>query len=199
MSKRRKASEVWDRLVMEAGEEEIAAAAAMTDAQVDEYLAANGLDTPAVRAQADAFLAALAEPPPAAPASEQPVPAEKAADAPVPRAEPRRRIPAVVWVAAAVAVGGAVGTYVAMHQGPPGPDQPRPEPPYPTPPSTVVPAPSDLVAARELRQRAVAAYADHDPEGAQRWLEEAKAIDPEGDEAPEVQALRRKLLRDKPR
>jgi hypothetical protein len=199
MSKRRKASEVWDRLAMEAGEDEIEAAAAMTDAQVDEYLAASGLDTPAVRSQADAFLAALAAPRPDAPAIEKPAPDRKAAVAPVPKAEPRRRVPAgVVLVAAAVAVGGAVGTYVALHQGPPGPDQPRPEPPHPPPPSTVAPAPSDLLSARELRQRAVEEYANHNLMGAQRWLEEAKAIDPEGDEAPEVQELRRKLLHDKP-
>jgi hypothetical protein len=62
MRRPRKASEVWDRLAMEAGQDEIDAAAAMTDAQVDEYLAANGLDTPAVRSQVDAFLAALADP-----------------------------------------------------------------------------------------------------------------------------------------
>jgi len=40
--------------------------------------------------------------------------------------------------------------------------------------------------------------ASHDLAGAPRWLEEARAIDPEGDEAPEVQELRRKLRRDKP-
>jgi hypothetical protein len=60
VSKRRTASEVWDILAVEAGQDEIDAAVAMTDAQVDEYLAANGFDVAELDAKADALLDAIA-------------------------------------------------------------------------------------------------------------------------------------------
>lgn len=56
MSQRRTASEVWDILAVEAGADEIEAAVAMTDAQVDAYLSAHGFDEAALDAKADALL-----------------------------------------------------------------------------------------------------------------------------------------------
>jgi hypothetical protein len=195
VSKRRTASEVWDILAVEAGEDEIEAAATMTDAQVDEYLSAHGFDPAELDAKADALLDAMAG---RAALREAATAAETAAvkgAAPVPlRSDERRRRPSVVWLAAAVATAGAVGTYVALHEGEQGPHRAGPD--QALPPSTSVPAPpssSDLVTARELRQQAAERYAHLDSVGAERYLDEARQFDPEGDKAPEVQELRRKL------
>lgn len=175
----------------------------MTDEQVDEYLAAHGFDEAELDAKADALLdemagrAALREA-----ASAAGTAAVKAAAAIALRPDDRRRRrPSVVWLAAAatVATAGAVGTYVALHEGKQGPDRARPERWVPSSPS--VPAPpssADLVTARELRQQAAERYADQDLVGAERFLDEARQFDPDGDEAPEVQELRRKLRPVKP-
>jgi hypothetical protein len=203
VSKRRTASEVWDILAVEAGQDEIEAAAAMTDAQVDEYLSANGFDGAELDAKADAFLDALA----GRAAVREAASAAETAAVPAAGAIPlrpddrRRRRPPIVWLAAAatVATAGAVGTYVALHEGKQSPDRAGPEPYVPPSTSTSAPpASANLVAARQLRQLAAERYADKDLVGAERYLDEARAFDPEGDEAPGVQELRRKLRPVKP-
>ena len=56
---RRTPAEMWELLVQEAGEEEIAAIEALSDQEVEAYLRANGFDVDAEKAKAEAFLDAL--------------------------------------------------------------------------------------------------------------------------------------------
>jgi hypothetical protein len=178
----------------------------MTDAQVDEYLSAHGFDEADLDAKADALLdamagkAALRE----AGTAAQAAAAAAAQGSPIAALRPdrgRRSRPSVAWLvaAASVATAGAVGTYVAVHEGKQGPDRAGPEPWVP--PSTSVPAPpaaAELEAARELRLLAAERYRDQDLVGAERYLDEARAFDPDGDKSPAVQELRRKLRALKP-
>jgi hypothetical protein len=196
VSKRRTASEVWDILAVEAGQDEIEAAVAMTDAQVDEYLSAHGFDEAELDAKADALLDAMAGRAALREAASMAETAAVKAAAPIPlRPDDRRRSrPAVVWLvaAASVATAGAVGTYVAVHEGKPSPDRAGPETWVP-PSTSAPPAAADLEAARELRMLAAERYRDQDLVGAQRYLDEARTFDPDGDRSPAVQELRRKL------
>jgi hypothetical protein len=55
----RSPAEVWEKLVQEAGEDEIAAACAMNEEEAEAYLRAQGFDVEAEKAKGEAFLAAL--------------------------------------------------------------------------------------------------------------------------------------------
>jgi hypothetical protein len=141
---------------------------------------------------ADVSRAPVAEPEEVAVAAVEQVAPRRAAER-----EPRRRPrPVVVWLAAAatLTVGGGV-LYAALHQPPaPGPESPHaPLPSTPAPVESVVP---DLVAASHLRVRAAAAC------DAKQWstclqdLDEARTMDPAGDDAPTVKSLRERATRE---
>jgi hypothetical protein len=191
--------EIWNVLLEQAAEDdafEAAAAAtdALTDAQVEEELRLAGFDVAELN---DAALSVLAEAAPAQPL--EPVQAV-AQVVPLPSLEkaPKRRRPAVFWLAAAAAattatVGGGV-LYATLH-APSRPSPPAPEPtvaPTPSTPAPVVPAPPDLVAARDLRARARDALAMGYATQCLDLLDQAKAIDPAGDQAADVVALRQR-------
>jgi hypothetical protein len=105
----------------------------------------------------------------------------------------------VLWLAAAATtatVGGGV-LYATLH-APSQPSPPSPGPtvaPPPSAPAPVVPPPPDLVAARDLRARARDALAMGFATRCLDLLDEAKAIDPAGDEAADVVALRKRATR----
>lgn len=208
--------EIWDKLVDEAGEKEIEAAASVSVEQAEKELAAAGFDVAAERAKAEAFLDNLARPeagepapPVVAVAAEEPPPVSTpemvrsvvAVEPEAPPARPvlpvlpmtarRRPRPVVMWLAAAavIAVGGTAIAYVALHP-------PAPEAIGPAPDTS---ASANLAAAADLRQRAAAAC------NAERWiaclsdLDKARALDPDGERTPEVKTLRQRAFRrDKP-
>jgi hypothetical protein len=108
---------------------------------------------------------------------------------------PRRRgpRPAVLWLAAAATfavAGGAV--YATLHRSP----EPvaKGHPPEPSTPAPVVPSADDLVVAADLRGKAAVAC------DAKQWsvclaeLDEARAVDPGGDDASTVKSLRDKAI-----
>jgi len=157
----------------------------------------------AERAKASAFLDALEngtlEPGPEAPEPEPPPSAATAVAqhatprvSMVPRRKSQRSV--VLWLAVtATAVVGGGALYAALHQAPaPGP---TPEPPSPSPTSPSVPAPTpstvpDLVAAADLRREAAAACDTKQWSVCLAKLDQARAADPRGDDAPMVTALR---------
>jgi len=179
-------SDIWKQLVEEAGVAEIDAAASITVEQAEAELAAAGFDVAAERAKAGAFLDALESG--AAPAD------AKAAPSPSRPHVPRgRRRPVLLWLAAVAAVtvaGGAL--YAALSQPPPRTPAPRPTPD---------PVPSAVPNPVLLRRQAADAC------DAQQWgecladLDEARAVDPDGDAKPAMKALRARAMRggsDKP-
>ena len=207
-------------LVDEAGEDAIDGAATVSVAQAEAELKAAGFDVAAERAKANAFLDALvgeassaeAERPTAREAATRAIetarspaegtrPAEGARPAEGKRptegtrpADGTRRKASrarVVWLAAAAflaVVGGTV--YEELHPE----DFAGHPPPTPTGSAPVVPSATDLAAAAELRHKAAAAC------DAKQWsvclaaLDEARAVDPGGDEAVAVKALREKAV-----
>ncbi len=212
---------IWDVLEAQAREDDeldaaIDAVAAMSDAELDAELQRGGFDVAQLAGTAralreDAAGAAETAGDPetesasasaSATASESgPETVAEAVEqvAPAPRSERvrRRRPPtAVLWLAAAAtAATVGAGLYAALHRAPDAVPEPAPPAP-PSPPSPVPsPAPSmpgpDLVAARELRARAVDAFALGDAPECLELLDRARELDPAGDTAPEVVALRR--------
>lgn len=193
---------VWNVLLEQAREDDAfealaAATDALTDAQVKAELRDAGFQLAEVERAA---LAPLAETAPMSFVSDLAMqPAQAVAQvAPRPRLErPKRRRPAAFWLAAAattasaVSVGGSV-LYATLH-APPPPTLPQPAPgPSLSAPAPVVPAPPDRVAARDLRARARDALAKGYQGQCLDLLDEAKILDPDGDLAPDVVALRQK-------
>jgi hypothetical protein len=181
--------EVLERQAREdaAVEAEIAAIAALSDAQLDDALRGAGLDPAELEAQAGALFDAHL-----GPAAVQAVAQE------TPRGladRPRRRRPAAlaVWLAAGAAAATAGGAllYSLTHREPQ--EQPVPEPSTPNPsPSPSAPPQRELVAATPAEQRAAAALAldQGRPEECLRLLDAAKQRDPAGDATPEIRSLR---------
>jgi len=98
----------------------------------------------------------------------------------------------LIAAAAAAAAGGAI--YAAVHHEP-APPPPSPQPtPTPEPSTPEQPVVPDLVAAATWREKAVAACK------AEQWrdcltdLDHARALDPDGDDTPEVKATRMKAI-----
>jgi hypothetical protein len=195
--------EIWNVLLDQAREDDafeavVAATDALSDEQVADELRLAGFQMAEVQRAALAPLAELGLLPPASEPAMQPVQAV-AQVVPLPSIDrSKRRRPAVLWLAAAATtatVGGGV-LYATLH----APSQPSPIVPEPTvapPPSTsapVVPPPPDLVAARDLRARASDALAIGDAAQCLELLDQAKTIDPAGDEAADVAALRRRAM-----
>jgi hypothetical protein len=200
MSAMKREALLWQKLVAEAGEELIEEAASVSVAQAEKDLAEAGFDVAAERARAEAFLASLEGVAAAEEAVAQAVPQEAPASLPerVAKGERKKPRPAGVWVAAAAAAvaAGAAVTYVATHPG----EAPTTSPT--TPPSTGTAAPS-LAAAADLRRSAAAACEEGRADACVSLLDQAAAVDPAGDTAPEVQRLRKKAaaieMKPKPR
>jgi hypothetical protein len=196
---KRTAAELWEQLVDEAGEDLIARAASMSVKDAEKELAAAGVDVAAERAEAERFLEDLAsgafekriaEERKAEPTAESPAKAETSglrerSEAPAPkpaeRRENRRRRSSVSWLAIAASFAvGVGGTYAMMGGAGPGVSAPRP----PEPP-----------AAAELRRQAAAAC------DAKRWaecladLDEARTLDPPGDDEASIKAQRDRAMR----
>ena len=183
----RKHADLWRELVDEAGEDEIDRAANVSVAEAEDELRAAGFDVAAERAKAGAFLDGLGTAGSTS-TSEQARPAE----APPRLAEATRRKrprPATLWLAAAATfavAGGAV--YATLH--PSHEVVSKGHPPAPSTPAPVVPSVDDLVVAADLRGKAAAAC------DAKQWsvclaeLDEARAVDPGGDDASSVKSLR---------
>jgi hypothetical protein len=196
------ATQVWRRLVDEAGEDEIAAVLSMSQEQVDAELAGAGFDLGTERAKADAFLEELvsgaldgslgfrSETPEV---MQAPTSAVVAIARPQPRPEPwhrRRPRTALVLLVAATAAAAAGATYVAMHHEP-APAPPLPSPPAPAPaPSPTASVVPDLVAAADWRSKAVAACDAKDFETCLADLDIARVLDPDGDDRPLVRRTR---------
>jgi hypothetical protein len=123
----------------------------------------------------------------------EPSPPERPEARPRPWAPEKQRLPPVFWFAAATVAAAAAGglVYALAHPG-----APPPVPSPPTPSSAPAPEPPSqrLIAASDLRRRAFAECQ------ASRWQEcvarfdDARMLDPAGDEAPEVEAARGKAL-----
>ena len=194
--------QLWEKLVQEAGEDEIEAACAESDEEVERYLAANGFDVEAERAKGEAFLAALVGetgPSPSTSTSTSTTggAAVEASEAPeserdvvweAPRRRPagvERSYPAAGWIATAatVAMGAAAAASVVLAT----PVQPGHEDSDAHATRRDSPAVAD---AMELRGRAKVALDAWRPEECLRLLDEAKARIPGGDGAEEVVEMR---------
>jgi hypothetical protein len=197
MTSKRTPEEILLAVEESAFDEELDRVTAMTPEQRRAELEGAGFDLSELHAEADAWAARMEQEPEAPAPEAPPVAVAAVAQVPVPRRperEVRRRpAPVLVWLAAAVAVtvaGGAL--YAALHPTP-GPTI-APLPPAPPTPAPIPSAVPDLVAAVELRRLAAAAC------DAQRWgeclvlLDQAAAVDPDGDDAPPVRSLRDRAI-----
>jgi len=182
----RKHADLWKELVDEAGDDEIDRAATVSVAQAEAELAAASFDVAAERANAGAFVGALGGGVSSAPAR------ETAPRAPEPTLRKARRA-RVLWLAAAAsfAVVGGGALYAALQSPPPVGHAPPPTPPGSAP---VVPPADDLAVAADLRRKAAAAC------DAKQWsvcladLDDARAVDPGGDDGAVVKLLRDKAI-----
>lgn len=187
---KRSPGELWRQLTDEAGDDPVDRAASVSVAQAEGELGEAGFDVAAERAKADALLAeieaetstsgpaVLAEPKnPAASAPVIPIARGRTARTVAPSSRRRRRTWWVAGAAAAAAVVAALSIPTAITVMTPLPTKP--------------PSPAQDAAA--LRREALAACdAQRYRECAER-LDEARALDPEGEKAPEVRAVRRLL------
>jgi hypothetical protein len=191
------AREVWRKLVAEAGEEDIELVASLGVEDVERELAAYGFDVAAERGKGEAFLAELAGEPEAS--GQRPVTAAHAVEN-VRAArrfddERRRRPGAMAFVIATVAAAAAGGVVYELTHRAPEPPGPSPSPsPSPIAPSPVEAPQRDLVAA-DLRRKAAASCDVKRWAECLEWLDEAKKVDPAGDEAPEARGLRERAMR----
>jgi len=192
MSKRTP-EQVWRTAEKEATEEEIEFQRACNTsvAEAEKELAATGLDPKAERERAGDWRRQIEERV-AARKRKELLDRERARSL---RPERRSR-PAFVWLVAAT-LGAAVGgglVYVTMHREP----APTPAPvPGPTPsraPEPVEPAPPQLVSAADLRRDAFQECDVHEWDACLADLDRARAMDPAGDTAPQVQAARKQAI-----
>ena len=203
----------WNAAVAEAGDSELsdddakealAEVLAMSDDEVKQELARDGVDVAAMHARAGAaFDAFMAKPAASGAASDDPdAPRRASTDEPwVARAEPAVLIPhatrVVTWsfarvlgVAAAIAISGA-GIYLAARSPAPPPVVRKPEPEVP--PVPTVERNADLIAeASKLRAKAMAACASGGFAECVLGLDAAREMDPAGDGVAEVKAARKR-------
>jgi hypothetical protein len=181
----RTASEVWQMLVDEAGEDEVERAANMSVEDVERELAAMGFDVAAERAKAEDFLEALerGEDVGALEGDDEGkrshVRAKPGGGASAGKRKGLGGRAVLLAAAATVAVGGAA--YAALHKHAPAPPSPAPSP---------TPSP-DMVAAAELRKKASDALEQKNWLDCLTLLDDARAKDPAGDAQPEVVRTRR--------
>jgi hypothetical protein len=187
----RKHADLWNELVDEAGEAEIERAASVSVEQAEAELAAAGFDVAAERAKANAFLEALERGESTAPAPAlAPAPAPAPATAPATpkrRMGPREVVVRLAGVAASAAAGAALYAGLQQPLGLTGHSSHGGTP-------TSAPSDADLALAADLRRQAAAAC------DARHWsvcladLDKARAVDPGGDDAPTVKALRDRAI-----
>ena len=145
------------------------------DAQSTRGDAADALESGALETEPESH---IPDPPAAVAVAQDAAPARR-----------QRQRPVVLWIAAAATVVVAAGALYAALSQPPrsGPVPPAPSPSTPAP---LPPAVPDLVAAVDLRHQARAAC------DAKQWtaclakLDQARAADPDRDDAPTAKALR---------
>ncbi|HLK37423.1 MAG TPA: hypothetical protein VKU41_11775 [Polyangiaceae bacterium] len=175
----RKHADLWNELVAEAGEDEIDRAASVSVAQAEAELRAAGFDVAAERAKAGAFLEALEK----GPGETKPAPRVPEETRPTKARPPRR--PVLAWLAAAASFGALAGGSLVAALEPAG---------VVTAPRPARPSPEILAAAADLRRQASTAC------DAKQWavcladLDAARAVDPDGDDEPVVQAVRGRAL-----
>jgi len=189
--------EVWQRLLDEAGEDEVERVTRLSPAEVEKQLAAHGFEAGAERAKADAFLEDLvagrieeqagiattgkAEEKGAAQAVSAAVvaPPEKAPARAAPEPQRPRTAIALLIAATSAAAGGAV-VYATM-----------------TPAGVGAPAPDDVALAKaaEWRTKAGAACDAKDWAKCLAALDEARALDPAGDAAAVLKERRERAMR----
>jgi hypothetical protein len=179
---KRTAGELWDALDEAAVDSELESMAAKTPEEHRRELVDAGHDLDKVHAEADAFFASMpsaasaAPTPDAAPAATAPA----ASAAPTPPAvselRPRRMRPAVV-VPIALAIAAAIALVIRAASPPP-------------PVAHLRPDDTPAAHAAALRRDAVEACEARSWKTCLDRLDEARALDPSGDENPEVQALR---------
>ncbi len=182
MTTKKSAQEVWRKVVEEAGHE-VGPAADVSVAQAEKELAEAGFDVAAERAKGEAVLAAL-ESGQEVGASERPVPRGLALGAPAPAATKTHLSARTRWVGALAAAAVAI---VVVAIAIPKPD--------------VVthgrPSAEELARAADLRRKAFEACDARRHKECREGLDQARTLDPEGEQAPEVKA-RRRVLQDVP-
>jgi hypothetical protein len=159
--------EAWEAIQKLALEEEAERVGKLSDEEIDQELAQKGIDPKALRQRGKALAERLAAKPPA------PVIA-------LPAPPPRRGGPLYVWIAAA-AIAAAVPVAIALIHQDEGVS------------SGWHPSPSAQAQAAGLRDQALRACREgHFPE-CERGLDEAKALDPSGEERSDVREARRRI------
>ncbi len=181
----RKHTDLWNKLVDEAGDEEIERAASVSLEQAEAELRAAGFDVAEERAKANAFLDALEGGTRESPLRLAGVRIAREHSLPPSRSQRRTsRRPAVAWLAAAASVGAVAGGTLVSALESPLVAKSRPH----------EPSTAEVAAAARLRRDAATACND------ERWslcladLDKARAVDPDGDDTPAAKTLRDQAL-----
>jgi hypothetical protein len=209
--------EVWQKLLDEAGEDQVDRAAKVTPEEAAKELRAAGVDVEAERAKANAFLADLEEGTEKAALKEEgervEAPTDEALDASLAAKLLAQRAPAnvvsltaergkrkrsaasialIAAAAAALVLGGGGAAYVALRTPPPAPG-----PSSPTPTAPPAPPPEEVAKhdAENLRKLAVADCNDEKWDECLARLGKAEELDPAGDHVRTVVRLRAKARR----
>jgi hypothetical protein len=176
----RKHADLWKELVDEAAEAEIDRAASVSVEQAEAELRAAGFDVAAERARANAFLEELEGK--TSTSAEASTATSTPTSAPTPRRTRAR--PALLWLAAAATSGiVAGGSLVAAL-----------EPALVAQSSGTGASPENLALAADLRHKAAAACDAKDWSVCLAHLDEARAVDPGGDDGPGIKSLREKAI-----
>ena len=185
---KRTASELWDALDEATVDAELESALEKTPEEARRELVDAGYELDKVHAEADAFFASLpaeARPAPASPpeaptapsaADKPPAPAPATATPPAPTAPRVWRMRVAIAVPTALALAAGVAVAVQLTSPPPIVRTPRPETPEEH--------------AATLRQEAREACESRSWKTCLDKLDEARALEPGGNETPEVQSLR---------
>jgi hypothetical protein len=182
---KRSAEDVWRQLVDEAGEDAIERAASVSVAQAEKELAKAGFDVAAERAKADALMRELeasvsGKVAIAVPAHEPPM--ALVTHVPKPQHKARQWSPALVATTTLV-VGAAIVILLTVIL-------PRIRHDEITADQTEASTSSPKERAVALRRHATDACRDHRWNDCRQALDDAQALDPAGEQTPEVRTLR---------
>lgn len=187
---KRRPKEVLQQLVQEAGEDEIERAAKVSVAQAEKELVAAGFDVAAERAKAEAIIRELEGQTPAsmkaAIAKTSPEsPAGRAPRLPMPKRALRgwsiAMVATVTLLVAAVTVVAVTQILPLLRRGEIAEDK------------WETSAPTSKELATVLRNHAKVACKEQQWDQCRRALDNARVVDPAGEDSPEVQALRRQI------
>jgi hypothetical protein len=179
----RKHADLWNELVDEAAEAEIDRAANVSVEQAEADLRAAGFDVAAERARANAFLEELEGKPSTATATPPLTPTATPTPTPPPRRTRSR--PALLWLAAAATSGVVAGGSLVAALEPALVAQPT---------GSAGVSPENLAVAADLRHEAATACDAKDWSVCLAHLDEARAVDPGGDDGPGIKRLREKAI-----